>query len=75
MLEVLGFDSSIMIAVLIAFVIFLLCSLPHFSVFQQNLRYINTEICRTSGREQRYWMRKRRKLWLSLLPFVKYKPN
>lgn len=40
--------------------------------FSSELRYINCEIHRTSGLERRYWIRKRRKLWLFLIPFVKY---
>ena len=40
--------------------------------FQAELRYLGNEIHRTEGREKMYWIHKRRKLWLSLLPFVKY---
>ena len=40
--------------------------------FSQELRYINCEIKRTTGAERRHWIRKRRRLWLSLIPFVKY---
>ena len=40
--------------------------------FLQELEYINMEIQRTDGSERRYWIRKRRRLWLSLIPFVKY---
>ena len=36
------------------------------------LRYLNMEIGRTEGAERRYWICKRRRLWLSLIPFVKY---
>lgn len=41
--------------------------------FYQELQYLNREICRTEGAERRYWIRKRRRLWLSLIPFVKYR--
>ncbi len=41
--------------------------------FSRELRYLNAEIARTRGAERRYWKRKKRKLWLSLIPFVKYK--
>lgn len=40
--------------------------------FQTELRYLTNEVRRTEGREQKHWMRKRRRLWLSLLPFVRY---
>ena len=40
--------------------------------FSSELRYLNNEIGRTTGSERRYWIRKRRRLWLSLIPFVKY---
>ncbi len=40
--------------------------------FKQELKYLNCEIERTEGEEQKYWIRQRRKLWLSLIPFVKY---
>lgn len=40
--------------------------------FSQELKYLNNEIGRTYGEERRYWIRRRRQLWLSLIPFVKY---
>ena len=40
--------------------------------FSSELRFINREIARTKGKERRYYIRRRRRLWLSLLPFVKY---
>ena len=43
-----------------------------FHNFSQELKYLNNEIRRTSGAERRYWIRKKRRLWLSLIPFVKY---
>lgn len=42
------------------------------NVFSRELRILNCEIARTTGSEQQYWIRKKRKLWLSLIPFVKY---
>ena len=44
-----------------------------FSDFRKELRYINFEINRSTGGERYYWKQKRRRLWLSLIPFVKYK--
>jgi len=40
--------------------------------FSQELRYLNIEIRRTDGAERRHWIRQRRRLWLSLIPFVRY---
>lgn len=40
--------------------------------FSRELRYLNIEIGRTEGEEQEYYLRQRRRLWLSLLPFVNY---
>ena len=40
--------------------------------FSGELRYLNTEIQRTRGTQRRYWIRRRRQLWLSLLPFFRY---
>lgn len=38
--------------------------------FSRQLRYINLEICRTSGKEQEYWLACKRRLWLSLIPWI-----
>lgn len=59
--------------IVIILVLFVLISLTQFfKDFLQELKYINMEIERTDGSERRYWIRRRRKLWLSLVPFVKY---
>ncbi|MBQ8881492.1 MAG: hypothetical protein IJ030_04915 [Oscillospiraceae bacterium] len=44
----------------------------YLSGFIQELRYLNTEIARTGGEQCRLWLRRRRRLWLSLIPFVRY---
>ncbi|MBO5796991.1 MAG: hypothetical protein J6R77_01420 [Clostridia bacterium] len=43
-----------------------------FNRFSKELRYLNNEIGRTRGSEQARWKRRRRRLWLSLIPFVRY---
>ena len=43
-----------------------------FRDFSRELILLNMEIRRTEGREQQHYMRQRRRLWLSLLPFVRY---
>ncbi len=59
------FAGIILITVLGALAIFL-------ADFLRELRYLNKEIQCTHGAERQYWIRQRRRLWLSLLPFVKY---
>ena len=55
------------------FLILLLFGLVSFiNDFSQELRYLNNEIRRTDGAERRHYIRQRRRLWLSLIPFVKY---
>ncbi len=59
----------IVVLILILLVIKLAAFLNDFS---HELRILNCEIERTTGAERRYWIRKKRRLWLSLIPFVKY---
>ena len=40
--------------------------------FSRELTFLNNEIGRTTGAERQYWIRQKRRLWLSLIPFVKY---
>ena len=55
------------------FLILLLFGLVSFiNDFSQELRYLNNEIRRTDGAERMHYIRQRRRLWLSLIPFVKY---
>ena len=59
--------------VAVFFLILLLFGLVSFiNDFSSELRYLNNEIRRTDGAERRHWIRQRRRLWLSLIPFVKY---
>ena len=59
--------------VAIFFLILLLFGLVSFiNDFSSELRYLNNEIRRTDGAERRHYIRQRRRLWLSLIPFVKY---
>ena len=41
--------------------------------FVSELRYLNMEIERAKGVERSYWLRRKRKLWRSLIPFVEYR--
>jgi hypothetical protein len=40
--------------------------------FAKELRFLNMEISRTHGKERKVWEKRRRRLWLSLIPFFKY---
>lgn len=63
--------SIIVTAILIvAYVIGVLVSLPF--VIREN-RMLTIEIGRTEGKEKEHYKKKKRRLWLSLLPFVRYK--
>lgn len=58
--------------VILFFAVFLLVGLVmKINEFSHELEYINREIERTTGGEQRYWKREKRRLWLSLLPFYR----
>lgn len=52
------------------FLVLLVKGTLFFRDFFRQLRYINLEICRTSGNEQQYWLACRRRLWLSLIPWI-----
>ncbi len=43
-----------------------------FQWFQKELRYLNKEIDRTTGKEQEHWIRRKKRLLRSLIPFVRY---
>ena len=42
------------------------------SDFQMELKYLNNEIERTTGGERKRWLAQRRRLWLSIIPFIRY---
>ena len=69
--------SNISILVLVVFAILalpiiIILIVIHIHEFIQELRYLNTEIARTTGSHRKHWIRRRRRLWLSLIPFVRY---
>ena len=76
MIEESNFEPGLWILIGVVAIIFLLAVVvglcAFFSNFSSELKYLNIEIRRTSGSERRHYIRKRRRLWLSLLPFVKY---
>lgn len=76
MLEIINFNTgswilAYMIAVLL--ILGLLANLCMFiSRFSSELKYLNEEVKRTEGAERKRWIRRRRRHWLSLIPFVKH---
>ena len=64
---------GVLSVVVIAFfaVVFLVGLAIKINDFTHELDYINREIRRTTGGEQRYWKQEKRCLWLSLLPFYR----
>ncbi len=67
-----GLDAIFVIVIVFLGCMFLISFVNWLLRFQRELKLLRSEIGRTKGREQQYWIRKRRKLWFSLLPFVRY---
>ena len=65
--------TQLLIAFALLFILsLLLLSLAlKISTFKRELGYINREIRRTTGSEQAHWKRQKRRLWKSLLLFVR----
>ena len=63
-----------LVGVVVAFCLFMFLAnmVRFFDNFSRELKQINSEINRSTGRERRRWIRRKRKLWLSLIPFVRY---
>ena len=64
-----------LIWIIVAFVLLLIfiCTVCFFYDFSKELKYLNMEIARADEDEIDYYLYKRRRLWLSLIPFVKYR--
>ena len=63
---------GILLIILMLTVVLLAILSPWIRWFRRELKFINTEIQRNTGREQQRWLRRRRRLWMSVIPFVKY---
>lgn len=68
-------DNIWLFAIIIIGGIFCIALLVKFAMwmneFSRELRFLNNEIGRTNGEERRYWIAQKRRLWLSLIPFVR----
>lgn len=72
-----SFDENLIrigsvVAIVVVGVIVTAVVVPVVQAFRADLKYINMEINRTEGREQAHWIKRRRQLWLSLIPFYRY---
>lgn len=67
-------DTYVLIGVMAVLVVILLIIffVNWLSEFEQELKYINNEINRTEGREKKHWQKQRRRLFLSIIPFIRY---
>ena len=63
----------LLIILLLAGVVFLF-SIPYLDWFRQEMKYIDIEIERNKDnpREQARWKRRKKRLWRSLIPGIKY---
>ena len=57
---------------ILALFVFASVFIPWLLAFRREMRYINMEIQRNHGRERERWIRRKKRLWLSLFPFVRY---
>lgn len=68
------FGAYLLLVILVVFFLILLVfgAVSCFRNFSQELKILNCEIRRTRGAERKHYIRQRRRLWLSLIPFIKY---
>ena len=59
------------VAIVLVFLVVLL--VVFLNGFTAELRYLNMEIERTTGKEREHYIEQKRRLWLSLIPFVRYR--
>ena len=65
---------SVLLIIIMLGIVVLAIAAPYLNWFRRELKFINTEIERNkeNEREQNRWKRRKRRLLLSLIPFVKY---
>lgn len=67
-------DKLMIVALAVIILIPLIAAtIAKIKTFSEELEYLNLEVERTTGEEQQSWIRRRRKHWLTLIPFVKRK--
>ena len=61
--------AAVVVFGLLALAVFL----PFFRSFKQELRYVNMKMANSRhNSERRYWEKRKKSLWKSLLPFCRY---
>ena len=66
--------SAVILLLIIVLIIFISIPIIIFLLnFSKELRYLNLEIGRSTGEERKFYIKQRRRLWLSLIPFVRPK--
>lgn len=65
-------DVLIGIAIAVAVILFMALFVPWLRDFRRELRYINMEIKRNEGREREHWIKRKKRLKRSILPFFHY---
>ena len=63
---------GIAVAAVLILVFILAVFIPWLQDFRRELRYLNSEIGRTEGREQQHWIKRKKRLIRSILPFCRY---
>ena len=78
-MRLLNFESSdtlfwILTGILIVFIfiVVLVYFIQWLDFFTQELKHLNNEIGRTTGREQKHWKKRKKRLLLSIIPFIRY---
>ena len=67
-----GVKTALIIFLLLAAILFVIRFSIISQAFLRELRYLNQEIARTEGREQQHYIRRNKRLLLSLIHFVRY---
>ena len=69
-----GIGVYIIAGIIVAFIMILLLIqfIEWCQWFMKELRYLNNEINRTTGAERRHYLKRKKRLLLSLIPFVRY---
>ena len=63
--------GAVAIVILFFTVVLLAGLVKNIDTFKHELDYINMEIARSEGDRRKHWQKKKRQLWLSLLPFYR----
>ena len=65
--------QGLLLGAIVIFAIAFVFSIPWMLWFRREWKYLTSEIGRNYGKEREHWKRRRRRLLLSIIPFVKYR--